>query len=387
LAYAYLHLAARFSNRPAHLDQALGWTRRAVQLSPDLPRAYGLLIRLLLHKGDDEKALDAARRFLDLAQDQQATNEYLDNLQARYPGSPIWAELGRQPPEPAPTPSSVAPPSRRWTHGRDAHATDDARATDTEVKGRVLKVVTYNVHRCRGGLDRIIELLREQEADIIFLQEVGRAEAGDQDQAVRIAEALGGMQVISASMLGLPAAQYCDVAILSWFELDAGKAHSVEEGGRVFAIQAKVETSDQKLHLLSVHTHSTFRLKTSHVINSFQRRLAEVSRLLDVVRGLDGDLLVAGDFNATPWMPEYHGITSLLTDYGSQGAESKLTFPSHKPAVPIDYIFGRGEFAASAFQVLDSMLSDHRPVVVELKWMPANTDTVQPASQAKDRSE
>ncbi|HZM50478.1 MAG TPA: hypothetical protein VFE68_08315, partial [Vicinamibacteria bacterium] len=58
-----------------------------------------------------------------------------------------------------------------------------------------LRVVTYNVHRCRGidgrlRPDRIVDVLREVDADVAALQEVVAAE-GDGDQARYIGESLG----------------------------------------------------------------------------------------------------------------------------------------------------------------------------------------------------
>ena len=92
-----------------------------------------------------------------------------------------------------------------------------------------LRVVTYNIHKCRG-LDRrvrparIVEVLREIDADIIALQEVLslRGGAREKDQAGYIAEqmAKGGAEpagtagsqffVVTAPDAGLPA----DYAVL-----------------------------------------------------------------------------------------------------------------------------------------------------------------------------
>ncbi|MEE8386622.1 MAG: endonuclease/exonuclease/phosphatase family protein [Dehalococcoidia bacterium] len=229
-----------------------------------------------------------------------------------------------------------------------------------------LKVVTYNVHGCRSGIERIIQVLREQDADIIFLQEIGRGDSDSPDQAARIAEALGGRHVVSAATLGLPSTQHCDEAILTRLEVSHPAAHSLDEGGWVYAVQARVQAPGRPLHLLSVHTRSTFRLETNHVIKSSQTRLAQVTQLLEVIRKLEGDVIVAGDFNAAPWMPEYHGITRLLTDFGLVNQAAKLTYPSHRPAVRIDYVFGRGQFTSRMYRVLAGRFSDHRPVVTEL---------------------
>ena len=52
-----------------------------------------------------------------------------------------------------------------------------------------LRIATYNVHRCRGidgrrRPDRIVDVLREVEADIVALQEVVSGDGGPPDKQV-----------------------------------------------------------------------------------------------------------------------------------------------------------------------------------------------------------
>jgi len=61
-----------------------------------------------------------------------------------------------------------------------------------------LRIVTYNVHKCRGvdrrvRPDRIVEVLRELRPDIVALQEVVSLEGGsrEEDQARFVAGELG----------------------------------------------------------------------------------------------------------------------------------------------------------------------------------------------------
>lgn len=242
-----------------------------------------------------------------------------------------------------------------------------------------LKVVTFNLQQCLGGTERIIEFLRAQNADLIFLQEVPATESNQHDTTARIAEALGGLRVVSAATLDIPAKEHCDQAILSRFPLSDGRARTVVQGEWVYAVEATIQGRDGPLHLFSVHTHSTAELTTENMIRTSAARLAEVSALLDVVGKLAGDLIVAGDFNAAPWMPEYSGITRVLSDFGAVDQDAKLSFPSYKPSVRIDYIFGRGGWSARSYQVLDVRLSDHRAVLAELEL---KAPTSQPQSRA-----
>jgi endonuclease/exonuclease/phosphatase family metal-dependent hydrolase len=243
-----------------------------------------------------------------------------------------------------------------------------------------LRVATFNVEHCEGGIDHLIEFLRAQNADFIFLQEVPRQLPGEPDPAGRIAKALNNMHLVSASTLKIPAEQACDQIILSRFPLSGARAHSVAKGGWVYAVQATTRDPEHPLCLFSVHTRSTAHLTTEQIVQSSTARMEQVSALLDVVRKVDGDVLVAGDFNAAPWMPEDYSITRLLRDFGMANQDAELSFPSFKPSVRIDYVFGRGGYVSRSFEVADSRISDHRPVVAELE---RKTATSQPASRAQ----
>jgi endonuclease/exonuclease/phosphatase family metal-dependent hydrolase len=260
----------------------------------------------------------------------------------------------------------LAPFAATWDRATDPPAASQPSADTVQLPDR-LKVVTFNVQNCSGGADRLIEFLRSQNADLVFLQEVPRPAGKEPGTADRIAKALGNMYVVSAATLNIPARQACDQAILSRLPLRDGRAHALTRDGWVYAMEATIKGHERPLHLFSVHTHSTFHLKVEHIIQSSTTRMAQVSALLDTVRGLDGEVIVAGDFNAAPWMPEYYGVTRLLTDLGTASQDAKLSFPSHKPSVRIDYVFCRGNLAAGSYEVIDSRLSDHRPVVAELE--------------------
>ncbi|MFQ5411661.1 MAG: endonuclease/exonuclease/phosphatase family protein [Phycisphaerae bacterium] len=228
-----------------------------------------------------------------------------------------------------------------------------------------LRIVTYNIHGCRSGLDRIAAFIRDQEPDIVFLQEATRPEFDPhrRDQAAAIAEELGGYHVASAAGLDyLHPPSQGDPAILSRFDLrDARMIHG-KDRGRAFGLLATINAPGRSLHLLSVHTHATFKLEFGHIWESSKTRMIQVTQLMELVEKLDGDVIIAGDFNAADWMPEYKMLTRHWTDFGLVSGDAKLSFPSHQPQVRIDYVFGRGAFETRSYEVLDVRLSDHRPV-------------------------
>jgi endonuclease/exonuclease/phosphatase family metal-dependent hydrolase len=273
-----------------------------------------------------------------------------------------------------------------------------SQPTSTQALPRRFRIVTYNILGGRGGLEKIAKFLREQDADVICLQEVlrdrvpasgaaGTKPAPSSDQAVRVAEMLGGMQVVSATTLRLPAEQECNVAILSRYPIRESAAYSLEAGGWVYAVRATLseagieaaerpksaaasqrsEEHDWQVHVFSVHLHSTHRLEIKHIMESSRTRMSQVAGLLGKVQKVSGDVIVAGDFNAAPWMPEYLALTQTLTDLGPKSAKESPTFPASQPAIRIDYVFGRGPFAARTYGPVVVPLSDHLPVIAEIE--------------------
>jgi endonuclease/exonuclease/phosphatase family metal-dependent hydrolase len=232
---------------------------------------------------------------------------------------------------------------------------------------RRLTIVTYNIQGWNGVSDKVVDLLRSQGADIIFLQEVTQRPSPSRrvDHAQRIARQLD-MHCVSASTLQVPTTQDCDVAILSRFSLSGGTVHAIGKGSRVFAVQATIDTDDGPLHVVCVHTQATFRLKAKHIAESIKTRMTQITRLLEIVEGLAGDAIIAGDFNAAPIMPEYEMISRRWTDFGSSDERTTPTFPSDRPFLRIDYVFGRGAYRSREYRVFASDLSDHLPVVTRV---------------------
>jgi len=233
-----------------------------------------------------------------------------------------------------------------------------------------LRIVTYNIHGCRSGLDRIADLIRDQAPDIVFLQEATRPEYDPhgRDQAAAIADKVGGYHVASAAKLGyLHPPSQGDPAILSRFDLRNARMIHGKDRGRAFGLLATINASGRSLHLMCVHTHATFKIEFDHILESSKTRMIQVTQLMELVEKLDGDVIMAGDFNAADWMPEYKILTQHWTDFGLISDDAKLSFPSHQPQVRIDYVFGRGAFEARSYEVLNVRLSDHRPVLAVIE--------------------
>jgi endonuclease/exonuclease/phosphatase family metal-dependent hydrolase len=171
-----------------------------------------------------------------------------------------------------------------------------------------LRIVTYNVHRCRG-IDnrerpaRIVDVLREIDADVVALQEVVSigGKSREKDQARYVAEELGFNYVVGENRK-LNGGAYGNV-VLSKFPMRLVCNHdiSVRARERRGCLHTDVDVAGaETLHVFNVH------LGTAYLERRHQgRRLVEEEILNN--RELKGSRIMLGDFNE--WT---RGLTTRL---------------------------------------------------------------------------
>ncbi|MCZ6817400.1 MAG: hypothetical protein O7F76_11995, partial [Planctomycetota bacterium] len=94
---ALARIAGVFADDARFGEEAERWAQRACSLAPHLPSPVGLCVKFALRRGDDDSALAAAERVIELSDDGQAewADRFLDTLQKQYPASTIWVRLER----------------------------------------------------------------------------------------------------------------------------------------------------------------------------------------------------------------------------------------------------------------------------------------------------
>jgi len=243
-----------------------------------------------------------------------------------------------------------------------------------------MRIVTYNVHKCRG-LDRrvrparIASVLREIDADIIALQEVlsvGGA-AREMDQARFIAEELGYDYCIGENRrLGGGAYGNVILSRLPWrhvYNYDITWRGRERRGCLRVDIETGVSSggvvAGGLLHLFNVH------LGTAYIERRHQARQLVGDRILGSAE-LTGARVVLGDFNE--WT---RGLaTRLLTEH-LESADVRLhlhrarTYPGALPLVHLDHIYFDPALELAQLTLHKSrtalVASDHLPLVADFR--------------------
>lgn len=102
--------------------------------------------------------------------------------------------------------------------------------------------------------------------------------------------------------------------------------------------------------------------------DAYRVRAWEVEEILKMVEQEELPVVLCGDLNSTPnnWV---HGrMTDVLRDaFAEEGIGWGMTYHTRLPFVRIDYVFVSKEWDVVSARVLDAYLSDHLPLLVELR--------------------
>jgi endonuclease/exonuclease/phosphatase family metal-dependent hydrolase len=233
---------------------------------------------------------------------------------------------------------------------------------------QAVRIATYNIHRCRG-MDRrvvparIIEVLRDIDADVIALQEVIGSGPVGSGQAEEIGAALG-MGWVMNSVRTLRQHQFGNVVLsrypivhhssydLSWRTCESRNCQ-----------RADLDINGQTLHVYNVH------LGTAVLERRYQ-----AGRLASFVhdRRITGPKIILGDFNE--WMKGLatKTLSSLFESVDiSRHLKRRRTYPGLFPVVHLDHIYYDGKVEVVNVEMPRTrkalIASDHLPLVANLK--------------------
>jgi endonuclease/exonuclease/phosphatase family metal-dependent hydrolase len=238
----------------------------------------------------------------------------------------------------------------------------------TDARWRTLRVATYNIHRSRGldgrtSPERIADVIRSIEPDVVAMQEVVGAGPSSPGHAEQLG-ALLGMGWVMAPARNLRGCLFGNVVLsrfpihhhaqydLSWKTCEPRCCQRVD-----------ITIDADTLHLYNVHLGTAF-LERRHQAN----------RLSAIVhdRRVPQPKIVLGDFNE--WMKGLatHMLNERLQSIDlRQHLRRRRTYPGVFPVLHLDHIYYDGQVEVVKLELprtrLSLMASDHLPLVAELK--------------------
>lgn len=252
-----------------------------------------------------------------------------------------------------------------------------------------LRLVTFNIAHGRGlrpiqglqtkrsmqaHLRRIAALLIRLDADVVALQEIDRDSrwAGNFDHLEYLRTHAGyahSLHGITTQRAGLFNLNYGN-AFLSRYALEEGEAvafgrRTVGEKGFLFA---EVSVGGCRVPLINLHLHYRSRKARMEQVGQVFRYLAQRHNARSPYWSVPP--VVCGDFNTSGKASDATaGLLAELGYFGDYAAHPLhgRTFPSPLPARLLDFILVPEEVPVVRSEVIASWLSDHRPVLADLK--------------------
>ena len=207
------------------------------------------------------------------------------------------------------------------------------------------------------NLAEIASFVAELKADIIGLVEVdiGSVRARKMNQAKVIADQLGHYTTYSCKYGKNSINQYLPIlrnqanAFLATDAIHGERFHYFDEGVKKLIIELEMEH---------------YAIFLVHLSLQFKQRQMQLKRLYDIIKVIDKPVIVAGDMNTFAGERELT-LFKEATGLRSANLNHQPSFPSWRPKLELDFILYQDGIDVSNFEIPNSLLSDHLPLVCD----------------------
>jgi endonuclease/exonuclease/phosphatase (EEP) superfamily protein YafD len=225
-------------------------------------------------------------------------------------------------------------------------ASEAAAVSDTAP----LRVLTVNVSYRQFQAKRLLESVREANPDVIVVQELT-------PHAERV---LAELDTEFPHYRKFPADGAYGIGLWSKHELESGATIAL---GRLPAIEARVRGPSGTFTIIGVHLSAPVTQRRAAARNQ------QLTELAGRAAAVQGPLVVAGDFNTTPYSPYFSTWleASGLTD-SRRGRTLSTSWPTmlRWVGIPIDHVAVNDGFTIVSHRRLRNFESDHFGAVVEV---------------------
>ena len=225
--------------------------------------------------------------------------------------------------------------------------------------GESFRLLNFNVLSSNQAHEEVIDYLRDQDADFVFVLEV----SPDWEQYLEKMKDLYPYQKreIQSGNFG--------IALLSKTPFE--RVQVTEYTPAVASIDAYVLLGSKRVRLVCTHPYPPINGEVSQLRNNHMKKLAESV----VQEPVTTKTIVAGDFNMTPWSPHFRDFlakskledSAKISAKGSGVQPTWYVLPSFCFGIPIDYICTSEGIQVDSRGVGPDLGSDHRAVWVDFR--------------------
>ncbi len=224
---------------------------------------------------------------------------------------------------------------------------------DVEVPANLspnLTILCANVLSTNKSPEKVISYIRDIQPDLVLLQEVS-------PEWVTLLQPLIDSDYPYSKLE--PQSDNFGMATLS--RVPVSSMHILAPvSSAIPVIETKLEINGRALSVLNFHPLPPGRPAMADLRNE------QLDYLGPYITEQSDLSIVAGDFNVTPWSPNYDSMLEETGLYNTRkGFGMLLTWPK-PPIIPIDHILASPAIITLDMQAGPNVGSDHRPLVVEL---------------------
>jgi endonuclease/exonuclease/phosphatase (EEP) superfamily protein YafD len=224
--------------------------------------------------------------------------------------------------------------------------------------GTPVRVVSANVLAQNRTPEKVLESVRAADADLVLLLD---ANGREWRHVLRELRDLYPHYAPQAWRGRGP------VILFSRWPILAEQVMEAPRSGRPYLV-AELALDGRTLEFVGVHPSSPSPSEPGDT----RRRNHELDHIATIVQDSDAPVIVAGDFNTTPWSPHFKDL--LATAGLRNAAEGKGYVPTWPtffwPArIPIDHVLLKGPLVATSVRRGPAVGSDHYPITADLRLL------------------
>ena len=243
-------------------------------------------------------------------------------------------------------------------------------AFESERAPEALRVMTFNIQSGRHGLERIAEVIRRANPDVVALQEVdkGTWRSRGVNQAEELAKLTGLEHHAYFRATRLLGGEY-GLAVISRFPVVDARRLALPtprmDESRAVA-RAVLDVAGTEVSVYVTHL--------SHLPQRSSVRVEQAQAILRLVRSDPRPALLMGDLNDAPESPAVLLLRRHLPcvfNRAGEGVATTYPLPFPFSDLRLDYVLASEDFTPKRAFVVRERASDHYPIVADLDLLPA----------------